>query len=93
LARLIIKKFAVIIFCYYVLYKNFRKELFPYSYCGRKAGRGKGDNECYSETKKSQSWGMLPGGRPEKGYLAPEIKIGNETAGDNVRDKLYSPFL
>jgi hypothetical protein len=36
---------------------------------------------------------MLPGGRPEKGYLAPEIKIGNETAGDNVRDKLYSPFL
>jgi hypothetical protein len=29
--------------------------------CGRKAGRGKGDDECYSETKLNWSWGMLPG--------------------------------
>jgi hypothetical protein len=27
----------------------------------RKARRRKGDNECYSETKKNQSRGMLPG--------------------------------
>jgi hypothetical protein len=29
--------------------------------CGRKAGRGKRDKECYSETKENRIWGMLPG--------------------------------
>jgi hypothetical protein len=24
-------------------------------------GTGKGDNECYSQTKKNWRWGMLPG--------------------------------
>jgi hypothetical protein len=29
--------------------------------CGRKAGRGREINECYSKTKENQSWGILPG--------------------------------
>jgi hypothetical protein len=32
-----------------------------YLYCGSKAGRGNGDNEWYSETKKNWIWGILPG--------------------------------
>jgi hypothetical protein len=47
-------------------------------FCGRKAGRGKGDNECYSETKKNRSWGMIHGVRPKKGHLSPEVKAANE---------------
>jgi hypothetical protein len=39
-------------------------------YCGRKAGRGKGDNECYSETK---PWGMLPGDQ-RRVTLPPRLK-------------------
>jgi hypothetical protein len=47
---------------------------------------GKGDNECYRETKKNQSWRMLPGMRPEKGHLAPLVKVANEIACDHVWD-------
>jgi hypothetical protein len=51
----------------------------------------KGDKECYSETKKKQSWGMLSKVRPQKGHLAPEVKVANEIACDYVWDKLYPP--
>jgi hypothetical protein len=55
-------------------------------------GRGR---EIMSATVKQrkQSWGMLPGVRPEKGHLTPEVKAGNEIACDYVWDKLYPPFL
>jgi hypothetical protein len=60
----------------------------------RKAGRGDGDNECYSEAKKNWSWGMLPGVRPEKVHLVPEVKMANEIACDCVWNNLYlPPFL
>jgi hypothetical protein len=62
-------------------------------YCGRKAGRGKGDNECYSERKKNWSWGILPGARPKKSHLVPEVRAANEITRDYVRDKLYPSFL
>jgi hypothetical protein len=48
---------------------------------------GKGDNECYSETKKNQIWGMLTGVRPV--LITPEIKTANEIACDRVWNKLY----
>jgi hypothetical protein len=31
--------------------------------------------------------------RPEKGHLAPEVKVANEITCDHVWDKLYLPFL
>jgi hypothetical protein len=34
---------------------------------------------------------MLPGVRPEKGHLTPEVKTANEIACDYVWDKLYTP--
>jgi hypothetical protein len=61
--------------------------------CGRKAGKGMGDNECYSETKKKWSWGLLPGVIPEKGHIAPEFKMANEITCNCVWDKLYPTFL
>jgi hypothetical protein len=51
------------------------------------------NNECCSETKKNPIWGMSPGVRPEKGHLAPEVKVANEIACDHVWDKLYPQFL
>jgi hypothetical protein len=51
------------------------------------------DNECYSETKKKQIWGMSPGVRTEKDHLNLEVKVANEIACDHVWEKLYSPFL
>jgi hypothetical protein len=58
---------------------------------GRQGGRREimSDNECYSETKKNQIWGMSPGVRPEKGHL----KVANKIACDHVWDKLYPPCL
>jgi hypothetical protein len=56
-------------------------------------GRWKGDNDCYSETKKNQNWRMLSGERPEKGHLIPEVKAANEMAWDNIWDTLSPPFL
>jgi hypothetical protein len=47
--------------------------------------------ECYSETKKNWSWGMLPGDQGTSGHLAPEVKAANEIACDYVWDKLYPP--
>jgi hypothetical protein len=38
--------------------------------CVRKAGRGKGNNKCNSETKKNQSWGMLP--RDQRKVTSPQ---------------------
>jgi hypothetical protein len=32
------------------------------------------------------------GARPEKGHLAPEVKIANEIICDHVWDKLYPPI-
>jgi hypothetical protein len=49
---------------------------------------GKGDNECYSETKKNQAWGMLLGARPEKGHLTPEVKVANKITCDYVWDNM-----
>jgi hypothetical protein len=51
------------------------------------------DNECYSETKKNRIWGMSPGVKPDKCYLALWVKMANEVACDHVGDKLYPPFL
>jgi hypothetical protein len=65
--------------------------------CGRKTGgvKGKGDNECHSETKENWIWGMSPGVRPEKGHLTPEVKAANDSTCDYVCDKLCTtpPFL
>jgi hypothetical protein len=61
-------------------------------HCDRKAGRGKGDNECYSEREKTDL-GNVTWVRPEKGHLASEVKVANEIACDHVWDKLYPPFL
>jgi hypothetical protein len=36
---------------------------------------------------------MSPGVRPEKGHLAPEVKMANEIICDDVWDKLYPLFL
>jgi hypothetical protein len=50
-------------------------------------------NDYYSETKKNPIWGILHGVKPEKGHLAPEVKVANEIACDHVWDKLYPSFL
>jgi hypothetical protein len=54
------------------------------------AGRQVGGREIMSATvkQKNQIWGMLPGVRPEKGHLAPEVKVASEIACDHVWDKL-----
>jgi hypothetical protein len=31
--------------------------------------------------------------RPDKGHLAPEVKLANEIVCNHVWDKLYPPFL
>jgi hypothetical protein len=36
---------------------------------------------------------MSPGVKPEKGHLAPEVKMANEIICDHVWNKLYPPFL
>jgi hypothetical protein len=36
---------------------------------------------------------IAPGARTEKHHLTPEVKMANEIVYDNVRDKLYPPFL
>jgi hypothetical protein len=41
--------------------------------------------------QKNWSWGMLPGVRPEKGQLTPEVKAVNEIASDYVWNKLDLP--
>jgi hypothetical protein len=53
------------------------------------------DNECNSKTNKQKNriLGMSTGVRPEKGHLAPEVKMATETVCDYVWDKLYLPFL
>jgi hypothetical protein len=35
---------------------------------------------------------IAPGVRPEKGHLAPEVKIANEIVCEHVWDKLYPPI-
>jgi hypothetical protein len=54
-----------------------------------------GDNEYNSETNKQKNGfeecQVAPGGRPEKGHLAPEVKMANEIARDHVWDKLDPP--
>jgi hypothetical protein len=54
-------------------------------------GGGRKINECYSETKENQSWGMLLGDK-QKGHLAPEVRAANEMTCGYVWDKLYSPI-
>jgi hypothetical protein len=41
----------------------------------RKAGRGQGHNECYSETEKPK-WGMLPG--DQRKFTLPERLESNK---------------
>jgi hypothetical protein len=38
---------------------------------------GKRDNECYSETKKNWSWGMVPA-EQRRANLAPDVRVANE---------------
>jgi hypothetical protein len=53
-------------------------------------GQGRGrEIECYSETKKNCSWGMLSGAKPEKGHLTLEVKVASEIACDYIWGKLY----
>jgi hypothetical protein len=59
---------------------------------------GDRDNECNSETKNKQkirleACHVVPGVRPEKGHLTPEVKMANEIAFDYIWDELYPPFL
>jgi hypothetical protein len=58
------------------------------------------DNEGYNEImsatgkkNKFEEYQVAPGPRPEKGNLAPEVKIANEIICDHVWEKLYPPFL
>jgi hypothetical protein len=57
------------------------------------------DNEYNSETNKQTKKNRFeechigPGVKPEKGHLAPEVKMANEIVCDHVWDKLYLPFL
>jgi hypothetical protein len=55
------------------------------------------DNECNSETtnKKTgfEECQVAPGARPDKGHLAPEVRMANEIVCDHVWEKLYLPFL
>jgi hypothetical protein len=55
------------------------------------------DNECNSKTKQNKNGfeecHIAPGGRPEKGHLASEVKIANDIICDCVWKKLYPSFL
>jgi hypothetical protein len=41
------------------------------------------------QKSRSEKCHVAPGVRPEKGNLAPEVKMANETVCDHVWDKLY----
>jgi hypothetical protein len=46
------------------------------------------------QTKKGlEECQVAPRARPEKGHLAPEVKIANEIIGVHVWDNPYPPFL
>jgi hypothetical protein len=63
---------------------------------GKQGGRREimTDNECNSETNKTgfEECHIAPGARPEKGHLAPEVKMPNEIICGHVWDKLYPHF-
>jgi hypothetical protein len=53
------------------------------------------DNECISKTNEKTRFEerqVAPGTRPEKGHLAPEVKMANEIICDHVWDKLPLHF-
>jgi hypothetical protein len=59
--------------------------LFHPLFC-RKAGRGKRDTQCNSETKENgfEKYYVASGVRSEKDHVAPEVKMVNEIVCDQV---------
>jgi hypothetical protein len=42
------------------------------------------DNECSRQTNRFEECQVAPGARPEKGHLAPEVKIASERICDHI---------